>query len=218
MKEKFIKNEQLNFIRKQIATIKDSVNKNVPKTVLAAVIDLANAKIMDLFPEASLEQQELLDITRWKTKEDYEQYVEALIPYLCPFPEMTEQQLKKLFPKQKKLKLPDLTGINHHQLTYLSWNDLKSNKKFIIYNLENKLVGMEGKMTSTSKKNICSFCNCYGEVAYFSTITKEKRPKNADYYKAIGNLICTDSNECNKNIINTEYLQEFLKTAEGRFY
>jgi hypothetical protein len=218
MTKKFIKNEQLNFIRKQIATIKDSVNKNVPKTVLAAVIDLANAKIMDLFPEASLDQQDLLDITRWKTKEDYEQYIEALIPYLLPFPEMTEQQLKKLFPKQKKLKLPDLTGINHDQLTYLSWNDLKSNKKFIIYNLENKLVGMQGKMTPTSKKNICSFCNCYGEVAYFSTITKEKRPKNADYYKAIGNLICTDSNECNKNIINTEYLQEFLKTAEGRFY
>lgn len=95
---------------------------------------------------------------------------------------------------------------------------MKSNKKVIIYDLEGTLVGTEGKMTPTSKKNICSFCNCFGEVAYFSTVTKEKRPKNADYYKAIGNLICTDSNECNKNITNTEYLREFLKTAEGRFY
>ena len=217
MSEKFIKNEQMNFIKKQIAIIKDSANKNLPKTVLAAVIDLANAKINDLFPQASFHQQELLDITKCKTKEDYERYVEELTPYLLPFPEMTEQQLKKLFPKQKKLKLPELTAINHDQLTYLSWNDVKSNKKFIIYQLEGKFVGMEGKMTPTSKKNICSFCNCFGEVSYFSTITKEKNPKNTDYYKAIGNLICTDSNECNKNITDTTYLQEFLEIAEGRF-
>ena len=70
MTEQFIKNEQLNFIEKQIAIIKDSSNKNLPKTVLTAVIDLANAKILDLFPQASLEQQELLDITKWNTKEE----------------------------------------------------------------------------------------------------------------------------------------------------
>ncbi|MDU1844676.1 MAG: FusB/FusC family EF-G-binding protein [Niallia nealsonii] len=218
MTEQFIKNEQLNFIEKQIAIIKDSSNKNLPKTVLTAVIDLANAKILDLFPQASLEQQELLDITKWNTKEEYERYIEQLTACLLPFPKITEQQLKKLFPKQKKLSLPDLSTIDHNKLTFLSWNDLKSNKKVIIYDLEGTLIGTEGKMTPTSKKNICSFCNCFGEVAYFSTVTKEKRPKNADYYKAIGNLICTDSNECNKNITNTEYLREFLKTAEGRFY
>lgn len=218
MTEQFIKNEQLNFIEKQIAIIKDSSNKNLPKTVLTAVIDLANAKILDLFPQASLEQQELLDITKWNTKEEYQRYIEQLTACLLPFPKITEQQLKKLFPKQKKLRLPDLSTIDHNKLTFLSWNDLKSNKKVIIYDLEGTLVGTEGKMTPTSKKNICSFCNCFGEVAYFSTVTKEKRPKNADYYKAIGNLICTDSNECNKNITNTEYLREFLKTAEGRFY
>lgn len=218
MTKQFIKNEQLNFIKKQIAIIKDSSNKNLPKTVLTAVIDLANAKILDLFPQASLEQQELLDITKWNTKEEYERYIEQLTACLLPFPKITEQQLKKLFPKQKKLRLPDLSTIDHNKLTFLSWNDLKSNKKVIIYDLEGTLVGTEGKMTPTSKKNICSFCNCFGEVAYFSTVTKEKRPKNADYYKAIGNLICTDSNECNKNITNTEYLREFLKTAEGRFY
>ncbi|WP_400244440.1 FusB/FusC family EF-G-binding protein [Niallia sp. JL1B1071] len=218
MTEQFIKNEQLNFIKKQIAIIKDSINKSLPKTVLAAVIDLAHAKVLDLFPQASSEQQELLDISKWKTKDEYEQYIERLTAYVLPLPKLTEQQLKKLFPKQKKLRLPDLTMLDHHKLTYLSWTDGKSNRKFIIYELEGELVGMEGKMTPTNKKNICSFCNSFGEVAYFSTITKDKKLKNADYYKAIGNLICTDSNECNMNIDNTAYLQEFFQTAEGRFY
>ncbi|MCP6682101.1 hypothetical protein [Bacillus nakamurai] len=35
--EKFIKNEHLNFIKKQIALIKDSTKRNVAPTVLAAV-------------------------------------------------------------------------------------------------------------------------------------------------------------------------------------
>jgi hypothetical protein len=216
MTEAFIKNEQLNFIKKQISNIKDSMNKSLPKTVLAAVMELAEAKIFELFPQATSDQQELLDISKWKTKDEYEQYIERLAKYVLPFPKITEQQLKKLFPKQKKLRLPDF--IDLHQLTYLSWTDGKSNRKFVIYELDGKLVGVEGKMTPTNKKNICSFCNSFGEVAYFSTITKDKKPKNADYYKAIGNLICTDSSECNKNMDNTAYLQEFLLTAEGRFY
>ncbi|MFP7298708.1 FusB/FusC family EF-G-binding protein [Neobacillus niacini] len=215
MTDKFIKNEQLNFIKKQIALIKDSVRKNVPPHVLAAVIDLANAKILDLFPNANLEQQELLNLSRLKTDHEYEQYIRHLSAFLLPFPKITEQQLKKLFPKQKKLKLPDLANIDCSQLTYLSWNDLRSNKKFIVYEMEGKLVGIECEFTATSKKNLCSFCNCFGEVAYFSTVTKAKKPKNPDYYKAIGNLICADSSECNKKITNVEYLTSFLIDSQG---
>jgi hypothetical protein len=215
MTEKFIKNEQLNFIKKQIALIKDSTKKNVPPNVLAAVIDLANAKILDLFPNVSLEQQEILDLSKLKTENEYEQYIRRLSGLLLPFPKITEQQLKKMFPKQKKLKLPDLSNIDHSQLTYLSWNDLRSNKKFIVYELEGKMVGIVCEMTPTSKKNLCSICNCFGEVAYFSTLTKAKKPKNPDYYKAIGNLICADSSECNKKITNVEYLTTFLKDSLG---
>ncbi|WML54975.1 FBP domain-containing protein [Neobacillus sp. PS3-12] len=96
---------------------------------------------------------------------------------LQDFPKITDQQLKKMFPKQKKLKLPDLENIDHSRLTYLSWNDLRSNKKFIVYELDGKMVGIECEFTPTSKKNLCSFCNSFGEVAYFSTVTKAKKPK-----------------------------------------
>ncbi|WP_378575170.1 FusB/FusC family EF-G-binding protein [Neobacillus cucumis] len=215
MTEKFIKNEQLNFIKTQITLIKDSVRKNLPPTVLAAVIDLANAKILDLIPNASLDQQKMLDLSKLKSDDEYEQYVQRLSDFLRPFPRVTEQQLKKMFPKNKKLKLPDLSQIDHSQLTYLSWNDLGSNKKFIVYELEGTMAGIECKLTPTSKKNICSFCNGFGEVAYFSTVTKAKKSKNPDYYKAIGNLICTDSSECNKKITNVEYLTTFLKDSLG---
>jgi Elongation factor G-binding protein, N-terminal/FBP C-terminal treble-clef zinc-finger len=215
MTEIFIKNEQLNFIKKQIALIKESSKKNVPQNVLAAVIDLANAKILDIFPKVSLEQQEMLDLSRLKRDKEYEQYIQHLTDYLLPFPKITEQQLKKMFPKHKKIKLPDLSTIDLKQLTYLSWNDLGYNKKFIVYELEEKMVGIECEFAPSSKKNLCSFCNSFGEVAYFSTITKAKKSNNPDYYKSIGNLICVDSSECNKKITNVEYLTTFLKNSLG---
>ncbi|MFS0824666.1 FusB/FusC family EF-G-binding protein [Bacillus sp. 1P02SD] len=215
MNEKFIKNEQFNFITKQIDLINDSIKKNVPQNVLAAVIDLANAKILDLFPNVSLEQQEMLVLSRLKTEKEYEQYIQHLSDYVLPFPKITEQQLKKMFPKQKKIKLPDLSNIDHNQWTYLSWNDLGYNKKFIVYELEGKMAGIECEFTPTSKKNLCSFCNSFGEVAYFSTVTKAKKSKNPDYFKSIGNLICVDSSKCNKKITNVEYLSGFFKDSLG---
>jgi len=216
MTAKFIKNEQLNFIKKQIALIKDISKRNVPQSVLAAEIDLANAKILDHIPSATLDQQEMLDLSSLKTDEEYEQYIQHLSSFLIPFPKITEQQLKKMFPKNKKLKLPDLSSIDHSKLTYLSWNDPRSNKKFIVYELEGKMVGIECKLTPTSKANYCSVCHSFGEVAYFSTVTKAKKSKNPDYYKSIGNYICAESSECNKKITNVEYLTTILKESLGK--
>lgn len=213
MNEAFIKNEHLNFIKKQVALIKDSTKKHLPPAVLAATIDMANAKIQDLIPDATLEQQEMLDLSKLKTDMEYDQYINRLSQFLLPFPQITQADLKKMFPKNKKLKLPDLSMFDHNRLTYLSWNDLRSNKKFIVYDLEGKMVGIECTFTPTNKSNICSVCKSFGEVAYISTITKAKQAKNPDYYKAIGNLICADSNECNKKITQAENLTSMIKES-----
>ncbi|MFC5464823.1 FusB/FusC family EF-G-binding protein [Lederbergia graminis] len=209
----FIKNEQLNFINKQINLIKDSRKRNVPAHILSAVCDLAQAKILELFPNLTTEQQQLLDVSGLQTDADFEVYLERLSAFIIPFSAITGQQLKKLFPKNKKLKVPDIATMDLHHLTYLSWDDVRSSKKIIVYELEGKLVGIECNLTPSSKKNICSFCNTVGNVSYFSTVTKAKRSNNPDYYKSIGNLICTDSNECNKKITDVTYLEAFLKES-----
>ena len=40
--------------------------------------------------------------------------------------------IKKLFPKAKKLKLPDMEEIDMKEISYLSWIDKGSSRKFII--------------------------------------------------------------------------------------
>jgi len=215
MSEKFIRNEDFNFINIQVALIKDSYKKNAAPNVIQAVKDLANTRILELFPDATPDQKQMVDLSGFKTNQEYDRYLQNLTDYLLPFPNIAEQQLKKMFPKNKKLKLPNLDNINLNQLTYLSWIDISSNKKFIVYELENKMVGIECKYTVASKDNICSFCNRFGQVAYISTITKAKKAKNPDYFKAIGNYICFDSTECNKKITSSNYLTAFLRESLG---
>ncbi|MBT2720245.1 FusB/FusC family EF-G-binding protein [Bacillus sp. ISL-46] len=215
MTEKYIKNADFNFILKQVALIKDSYKKNAAPNVIQAVKDLANMKIIELFPNATNEQKEMLDLSALKTDQEYDKYIKQLQEYLLPFPKISEAQMKKMFPKNKKFKLPDLDKMNLHQLTYLSWVDISTNKKLIVFELDEKMVGIECKYTLLSKHNICSFCNRFGQVAYISTVTKAKKPKNPDYYKAIGNYICFDSTECNKKITNVDYLTTFLQESLG---
>jgi hypothetical protein len=213
MKDKFIKNEQYNFIKRQVDLIKDSYRKNSDPSVIKAVRELANAQILELFPLGTKEQIERLDLLKWKTDTELDQYVKELASFLIPFPKLTEQQVKKMFPKAKKLKVPNLSAIDFEKMTYLSWTDISTNKKFIIYEHDEKLLGIECKYSILNKDNICSFCNRFGKVAFISTITKAKKSNNPDYYKAIGNYICLDSAECNKKITNVDYLASFLEES-----
>lgn len=213
MTEKFIKNEEYNFIMKQIDFIKDNIKKNVPKNVLKASIEISNAKILERFVSASTDQLKLLSITEMKNQEELDQYIQKLLVYLIPFREITDQQLKKIFPKSKKLKLTDISQIDQNRLTYLGWNDPRSNKKFIVYELDGTMVGIESNFSTSINKSYCSFCNTMGEVSYVTTVTKQKDPKNPDYYKAIGNLICVDSVNCNRKITDVRYLTTYLKES-----
>lgn len=213
MTEKFIKYDQYNFIKNQVALIKDSQKKNSDPTVIKAVRELAIAKIYELFSDLTAEQSEMLDLSKSKTDAELGHYLQQLSNFLIPFGKVTEQQVKKLFPKAKKLKVPDLSSFQHKPTTYVSWTDISTNKKFIVYELNEKMVGIECKYTSLNKENICSFCNRFGKVTFISTITKAKKAKNPDYYKAIGNYICLDSDECNNRITDVTYLTTFLENS-----
>ncbi|WP_026695141.1 FusB/FusC family EF-G-binding protein [Peribacillus kribbensis] len=211
MAEKFIKNHEFNFIKKQVGVIKNSLKTGADKNVKNAVKDSADAKITELFADADAERRALLDLSHCSKDEDYDQYINTLGEYVQPFPQVSEQQIKKMFPKNKKLKMPRLEELDLSRTTYLSWNDIGSNKKFLLFELDGRLAGVECKYTLLSRDNVCSFCCRHGQVAFISAVTKAKKSNNPDYYKAIGNYICSDSSECNKKITNTDYLTSYIE-------
>lgn len=213
MLERFIENHQFNYIREQVETIRDSRKKSLPSSVVQVVIDLANAKIAFLFPEATPARLSMLDVSKLKTDEAYDRFIDELRPHVRSFPQVSEQQVKKMFPKQKKLRLPNEANLNMNRTSYLSWNDLRSNRKYILCEKDHQLIGIECKASANTKRNICAFCNQLAEVSYCVTITKAKQAKNPDYYKAIGTYICTDSASCNEKMTNLDPLMTFVETA-----
>ncbi|MBC6498256.1 hypothetical protein H7R52_02205 [Weissella confusa] len=63
---------------------------------------------------------------------------------VTPFPELSANQLGKLFKKVKKLPEPKWENMNRHEMTYLGWNDNGSQKKYIVAPRDGKLVGIYG--------------------------------------------------------------------------
>ncbi|MFB0842671.1 FusB/FusC family EF-G-binding protein [Paenibacillus oleatilyticus] len=212
----FIRNHQYNFIKKQIDLLERACHSVTDPKVVESVRYSVHFNIMEAFPDATeLQRQVLEKVSSLRAEVEFRDYLHSLEPYLVQFPEVTGKQLAKLFPKNKKLKLPDLTAIDYRYVTYLGWVDIATNKLFIVYRLDGQFVGIEGRYIPTNK-SVCFLCNRHAEVALFTAVTRSK-PANAspDYYKAIGNYLCVDSEVCNKNITDVTALEKFVREVVG---
>ncbi|MFE8700495.1 FusB/FusC family EF-G-binding protein [Cytobacillus sp. FJAT-54145] len=210
--EPFIRNEQYNFINAQI---KNQINGHLSVNdidVLNALKSLTKEKVLNLFSELSTEQKRLLsEIIQVKDKAGAEEYLSTIHPYVIPFKQVSEQTIKKLFPKVKKMRLPSIEELDFKALSYLGWNDKGTNRKYIIVPHENKLIGIQGKFNHSSHKGICTICNKHEEVGLF---TSEKKGAVLGTFIQRGNYICEDSQTCNKNIMNLEKLNDFVLTVK----
>lgn len=209
--EPFIRSDQFLFIKyqlKQLINGHASVNDN---KVLNALKLLVQEKVHDLFPNLTEEQAYILSpISEIKDATNAEAYLLLLKPHVIPFRRITEDTIKKLFPKAKKLKVPQLERIDFQELTYLGWLDSGSNKKYIVTEYQNKLIGIQGSVANTSQKGICMICNRHEQVRMFLSEVKGSRSADGTFKKR-GNYICQDSETCNQNLISRDKLEDFIK-------
>ncbi|MFT4414693.1 FusB/FusC family EF-G-binding protein [Fredinandcohnia humi] len=205
--EPFIKSDQYNFIRKQTETILSSYNTVNDTAVLNAVCSISQEKVLNLFPNITDNQKQLLmPILDIKNPGNAEEYLSAIKPYVIPFKDISEATIKKLFPKMKKLKVPKLE-LDYLETTYIHWHDKGSNKNFMIVPLHTKQIGVIGTFTPANKKGICTICNKIEEVGMF--ISEKKGSVPGTFVKK-GNYICKDPMKCNKNLTSLDKLHEFV--------
>ncbi|MGM7683466.1 FusB/FusC family EF-G-binding protein [Cytobacillus sp. Hm23] len=217
MSKPFIRNHQYNLIQRQAGIIQHALKTTADLNVMEVAKYSALSKVLDAISHTTDSQDKMLrKMIDLETAEEFQQYINSLEPLLLEFPQVTKKQLTKLFSKNKKLKLPDLASIDFQFLTYLGWLDISKNKLFIVYELDNELMGIEGNFTITNKKNICSLCKGFSKVVFVSAISKTK-PKNTspDYYKSYGNYMCMNSEECNQNITDVSNLESFIRNVRG---
>jgi hypothetical protein len=218
----FLQNHQYNYIARQarlvISMSKTCNDRRVMETFRYSAVSKAVDVCSGLSGEYLHFVEELGDL---QTEDDLQAYLSKLSKCTIRFPEITELQLKRLFPKIKKLRLPEAIEIEARPLTYLSWTDPATNKRFLVYCRQpqagnesaHNLVGIEGQYMPTNKTGICAFCKKPGEAAFFSVIAKSKRTPSPDYYRSVGQYICLDSNVCNTQITDLEALDGFISSV-----
>lgn len=160
----FIRTDQFNFIKRQVQNLVNGHATANDDGVRSALKSMTLERVLVLFPLIDEEQAQLLQpISLIDNKEEAEAFLSQLKPYVMPF-EVSEQGIKKLFPKAKKLKVPSLAEIDLRDIAYLSWTDTTSNKRYIVINRDSKLIGIEGSFTPSNQKGVCSICNSHKEV------------------------------------------------------
>lgn len=209
--EPFIRSDQFQFIKYQLQQLINGHATVNDTKVLNALKSLVQDKVHDLFPNLTEEQAYILSpISEIQDSTNAEAYLLLLKPHVIPFRSMTEGAIKKLFPKAKKLRVPQLDRIDFQELTYLGWLDSGSNKKYIVTEYEDKLIGIQGSVANTSQKGICMICNRHEQVSMFLSEVKGSRSADGTFIKR-GNYICQDSETCNQNLISRDKLDEFIK-------
>ncbi|WML48625.1 FusB/FusC family EF-G-binding protein [Neobacillus sp. PS3-34] len=211
--EPFIRADQYQFIKTQTQILINGHASVNDRNVLSALKSLVSDKVSNLFFTINVEQKLLIEpISEVEDHVKAEEYLAALRPFIIPFKKVTEQTVKKLFPKAKKLKLPSIDDIDLKEISYLGWNDKGTNKKYIIALRENDFIGLHGSFSPASKKGICTLCSKQGQVGLFMSETKGAAMGT---FIRRGNYICQDSQKCNENLISMEKLEDFIALLKG---
>ena len=206
--EPFIRSEQYNFIKSQTQILINGHATANDRDVISTVKSVAKERVLELFNELDDRQKQLLDpIDTIKDPAQAEAFLLELKPYVIPFKKISEQAIKKLFPKAKKLKAPKLEDIDLRDISYLGWDDNGSGKKLIIAPRHDKFVGLHGTFKPSHKKGICAICSRFGEIGMFMSETKGS--VQGTFIKK-GNYICNDSMQCNQNITTLDKLNDFI--------
>ncbi|WP_166240294.1 FusB/FusC family EF-G-binding protein [Paenibacillus turpanensis] len=222
--EPFLQNHQYNRVVAQAKAILYALQSSSDRKVVEAARYNAWSKVMEACSGLDRERMALIErMQELQTSEEFQVYLNELAGYAIPFPDMTERVLKSLFPKVKKLRPPELERFGNRPLTYLGWSDQGASRMFLVYNQpdregaggQGRLVGIEGRFTAGEKKGVCAFCNKIGEAALFTAVTKKRMGNNPDYYKAVGQYICFDSDACNARITDLTALDVFFAEVTG---
>ncbi|MCG3088450.1 FusB/FusC family EF-G-binding protein [Sporosarcina cyprini] len=210
-REPFIRNDQFNLIKRQVLhLVNGHATVNDPH-VIDAMESLSIEKVVESFSVLTDAQREMLnEMVQVADKETAEQYLLELEKSIIPFQEPSEQKLKKLFPKVKKMKLPK-EKLNFRRMTFISFDDIGTKKRYMVVPTSKGLVGLTGTYEETRTKQICSICNRLTPVCMFMTKTKGE---SIGTYTKKGNYICQDADDCNQHVLSLKKIETFVENIK----
>ena len=201
---------EYNFIRTQISQLIDIYKTVNDKNTIMTSQEMVTQQILPLLGEENHEaiRVDYLDVTLTNAKaiKLFEKIKEEVIP----FEKASDKQIEKSFRKVKRLKLPEWEQFDLKETNYLAWDDIGTQRKYISFYNDQKLVSFYGVMSTNVIKNVCSICKKIDNVAMFMSTTKSSGDGT---YTKKGNYICKDSKKCNQQMESLVHLHEFHETV-----
>lgn len=208
-------NEEYNFVRKRLKRLEETYNQTIDPSIRIAVKDQICYELYERVPAfydifgGMLENcrmsslKEITDITD-KISESLE------VGRLQEVDVQTAKKILKLKQKQLMLFLKVYNeAVKKEDLTYFS---ARQDNKFIFMTYKDgEFYGAVSDLPKDEKhkKSPCCFCNSFrnGDEIVFATNTLKK--SNGEY-SSIGQYCCSDYQQCNKDIVDSDKLIEFL--------
>ena len=201
---------EYNYVKKQITNLIDIYKTVNDKQTIMTSQELTTLSIKPILGDELHEQIRIayLDVTLTNAKAT--KIFDTLKEFVVPYKESSDKQIEKSFKKVKKLKFPDLSHYDLKETNYLAWDDIGTQRKYINFYSNNKLVGFYGVMSPIVIKNVCAICHNIDNVAMFMSTTKSSGDGT---YTKKGNYICKDSIKCNQQMTSLNYLHDFYATV-----
>ncbi len=118
--ESFISNHQFNKITKLMKDYQNTLKFSGDPVIVAASKDITNDGIKEIFIGQDEDVLMHIDICLVDQPEDADQYMNKIQEYTYGVKSVTEKQIRNLFKKEKKLKIPSL---ENHKKSYYGWVD-----------------------------------------------------------------------------------------------
>ena len=144
------------------------------------------------------------------TRDKFEKLFEEMKRFVTPMDVPSTKQIEKSFRKVKKMQYPELETKDFRDLSYLGWNDSGTNRKYLLRKIDGRFVGAYGSFSTDVQKGHCAICNQISTVAFFLATTKSAGDGK---YTKKGNYICTDSDQCNRQLTQLATLERFWDTV-----
>lgn len=144
------------------------------------------------------------------TREKFEKLFAEMKQFIIPMDAPSTKQIEKSFRKVKKMQYPELDTLDFRELSYLGWNDSGTNRKYLLRKIDGRFTGVYGTFSTDVQKGHCAICNQISTVAFFLATTKSS--SDGTYTKK-GNYICTNSDQCNRQLTQLETFERFWETV-----
>ncbi|MBU6133527.1 FusB/FusC family EF-G-binding protein [Staphylococcus xylosus] len=205
---------QFNYIKERIVHLINVYNSVNDLNTIASIQEATREQILNTFQKVDSSIQSEIEklMNNQLSIMQAEKILSKLQTYVLPFEHPSKKQVDKVFRKVKKLKTPLISNEVLLESTFIGWNDVASNRKYIIYyNDFGNLDGFYGDISNQTVKGFCSICNKESRVTLF--MRKTRTTSDGQYTKK-GDYICFDSTVCNQQISDLSYFYHFLNKIQ----